>query len=1654
MLPAMLYRTIGGQQNIHHKRVDIECEVDDGDERLSHSSAHYCVDSVCWCHARGTLAKNTQTHISKNLNEHPQIPLFWMVWAICISTLMDALIVQEVAGKNANLNCRRLCPQSSFVRSGWFSFGFRIVRTVFLCYIFFAFPLGEISSSLVNVVCLTDKKSPVKSKTKSCKFLQNFGVEMTVWTPQQHIFVECQDAVGDGNCLWRAAAKFTTQKWYSLKRKTLKHLMQQAKQRHASEQIHIIRKLSKRNAWGNSLALCGIASYLQRDICVMTDKAMIWVRSPQSGLKAQTIFLSLHSQHYSPAVRSSAQFSFKHCTRTAPISFEEFSKSQSFFPSLCFPKFRYGDRSLGKVGSRVFDRVKTRTLFDLQQGCFTSMHTPKKPAYRPAGKGPSGQRRPGESFHQQVERIVKAKMPLPLTPPEPPGLMPGYRRPPAPPPAPTRSLVPPPPVRESPKLQAVPQALTTSHEMPLSPPKRQPPTPPQRPSRSPAITDDNVADNSCLEPLVGSVAVTPHQPLSGYHRLVTSSSCASTHPLTTSVHPHVDAATPAPSTRNVPPHTSMLTSPSGSLPDGILRSTTLETASSSLGGGSSVPGQRLCRVVVCSRGTIVKDGGSLPAVQECRYPGWDTIPKSLHHVSDKTRDATLQYHVGVNRRVLNQNLLHPPFVAAVAEAVAQTLRSKSAVLLFECSEGSHHSVSAAVIAAEVLKVFISPEDVQLRHLSSNNWKGTCEGQCSDCQAGPGPIFQNSILDVVDAVRELMRDYTASAVVCNACSAAVSQHTHKYLAEYVEATCPDCNQHEQNFETLQNKQNFKLKTSKNVSQQNCQQIQHVWTTCVRNDDTSSPLTALKVHSPRVPRNPHLVRSFLRVLGIAALADCLRGGMFGEESCMFLDQELFELLSPVATHYDSLSSYHTVPARVSTCAPTINLTFADSISPSEVLSPGHFGFSPISVCDEAPSPNSGLHQRSEISSMFQPEARNLPLQEAQQIAAHSPIEQFTGTTVLDSLSESSFRDWRTSPVEADVLERCTRMRDSSPSGHNPLACVDYRNRSCKRKWQQICGPDFDLEGDVMPNEQNFPTIDEDLLYEHSPVRSTFQQTGVVSSCATSWAESIRSFIRRNGPCEAWNYSQNAPASPKQPLHPFGLNYSCSDGRQSVGNPEDVSLDHHRLSPVTVVDTSQDPEESFPSPHPPINHVSNLSGDDTMLSYHVCVLNGQNADLEGGAKGDQQFLPNKVDVSKMVQKLKEIPHGLQPKQVRMLLVSDNRLMQKIQRTTDPKHLLDCVTAAAKRMGVPILAQTSQQTPSTSNARPLSKTEGKGQGTKHGKGKSDIAPAELPATGIDTRADQKTFARNSKGNGKGKGKRLENRSPVKFSLDPHGWNVKPLQEFVPHHGAVYLTESEEEAKKLSEQAAGKPFPIAVLCPKPFCIGVGDPESLFVEVERTQNGTTQKVSMQAYLHQLTAHEVTYMKTAARVHITKPDTSKTAVLYVTYCDEGASAQTQLEIQQKKIPAIRQWIISAISAQQKHFQHEIQDTWHPQYVKKDGDKTWYQISIRVKQQDVDKFLSISAPGKIQINGPASVKGGIHHLWLKANGRALPEEDVQDILQQFHGLHLGAFWLRGTWAIRARVKELEQIKQQLGRTEEPAYFLGNCSPEWDVTRLLPC
>ena len=501
-----------------------------------------------------------------------------------------------------------------------------------------------------------------------------------------------------------------------------------------------VKKLQKKNAWANMVAVLGTASFLNREIRVCVRQHILRCSpgphdSPASMGMGGTINLFFDKNHYSGVDAGDVKARLDTADPTLVSSFREFCCIP--VEQYCRDKIIYRHRmnhqnahNIGFLGSRVLSshRIKAQA----SQSGYPTMSAPRKVAYRPAGTV-SGQRRPGESMQEQIARLVKAKAARgPREPPgpppkvsgiggpkEPPHPPPGYRRPPTPPQRPTRS----------PEIGDIGTAL------------RRPPTPPMRPSRNPNLIDD----------VSHPAAPMPRPP--GFHRLMSHPTSS----LPTSASD--DSSDEGLPSTTVPASSANPTQTRPTPPTGEVRALPMQ---------DPLPGLRLQKVVVCSRGTKVAERFT-PAVPESKLSGTDTIVKSLHHISERDRDRALQKHIGSNGLLLKQCLGQPAFVKAVAEAVAQTLRSKSAVLMLECVQGRHRSVAAATVGAEVLKQFINPEAVTLRHLSSFNWKGTCEGKCEACKAGPEPDFQNSILEVVDAVRELMRDYMAHAtgsVRCN------------------------------------------------------------------------------------------------------------------------------------------------------------------------------------------------------------------------------------------------------------------------------------------------------------------------------------------------------------------------------------------------------------------------------------------------------------------------------------------------------------------------------------------------------------------------------------------------------------------------------------------------------------------------------------------------------------------------------------------------------------------------------------------------------------------------------------------------------------------------------------------------------------------------
>ena len=393
------------------------------------------------------------------------------------------------------------------------------------------------------------------------------------------------------------------------------------------------------------------------------------------------------------------------------------------------------------------------------------------------------------------------------------------------------------------------------------------------------------------------------------------------------------------------------------------------------------------------------------------------------------------------------------------------------------------------------------------------------------------------------------------------------------------------------------------------------------------------------------------------------------------------------------------------------------------------------------------------------------------------------------------------------------------------------------------------------------------------------------------------------------------------------------------------------------------------SEPSSHPSLRDLQLLQWA-VPESIHI-----PNNPLRGGGKesGKEEFQPTSKDVGRMVQKLKHVPHGLQNKQIRMLLTSNLTLMKKIERTADAQHLLSCITAAAQRVGMQMAQPTVDPTgkgkssngkgkvlsnePSSSSDRqnvtvnlPMQNAKDKGKG----KGLPSNAKDRGKGQGQDKgRGKQHSLATIDHDKSKGKGKTkyklespLRERPKTSMTLVPEGWGVYPQQEFQPNYGAVYVLDKPELIKQYAEKASGKSFPIGILAPKPYPIGVSEPQMLYIKVEKQVGEQRQIVSIQAFLHHLTYTPVEYKACAPCVEIQKSESGKMQVLYVTFTDEEASTQTKLDLRQHKTYAAKQWLSGIILKRNPRADLEILDMWHLQSVdSKDADTT-YQASIRV------------------------------------------------------------------------------------------------------------
>ena len=171
------------------------------------------------------------------------------------------------------------------------------------------------------------------------------------------------------------------------------------------------------------------------------------------------------------------------------------------------------------------------------------------------------------------------------------------------------------------------------------------------------------------------------------------------------------------------------------------------------------------------------------------------------------------------------------------------------------------------------------------------------------------------------------------------------------------------------------------------------------------------------------------------------------------------------------------------------------------------------------------------------------------------------------------------------------------------------------------------------------------------------------------------------------------------------------------------------------------------SEPSTHPSLRDLQMLQWA-TPESHQVASSRFQGGGKDSGK--DDVFQPTSKDVGRMVQKLKHVPHGLQNKQVRMLLTSNLTLMKKIERTTDAQHLLSCITAAAQRVGM----QMNQAQVDPPGKGKSSKGKGKNLSSEPSSSSNrQTVVLDLPLQTAKDKGKGEGLPNNAKDKGKGRG-------------------------------------------------------------------------------------------------------------------------------------------------------------------------------------------------------------------------------------------------------------------------------------------------------------
>ena len=423
------------------------CPHDDDEDAVCHAESNpYAVDTMDYAQK-----------FLESLYVGPMIPSPIMIWLVGIFELFDLILLLHAQDDRSVDQSRRrlhLILPFRLIRM----FGFLLCFGLILqrgCHALLTEQLPYLHSSEYSKAKTKQKKCTKRQQALPDPFCSMFDTTTSVRLPDKQIKALSLHTVGDGNCMWRAIAKSNNMKWFHLKKKVIQYIADQQN----PDYLDDLKRISKRNAWGNYFALTATASFLQKDIRVFTTQAIIDIRVVGSkGI----VNLGLCNFHYSCMQNRSAEYLDSQCKTQFPQTMHHYLQQQ---PNLlhCIKHQQVYAQKNGSRNNYKHAKIEHQQAKTLHQQVAKMVAASKLPAYRPAGT-PSGQRRPGEHFSEQIQRVAKARIAVPggqvniaqnnaapavpakavagrLTPIPPPGPPPSYLRKPAEPAGPPPKAV-------------------------------------------------------------------------------------------------------------------------------------------------------------------------------------------------------------------------------------------------------------------------------------------------------------------------------------------------------------------------------------------------------------------------------------------------------------------------------------------------------------------------------------------------------------------------------------------------------------------------------------------------------------------------------------------------------------------------------------------------------------------------------------------------------------------------------------------------------------------------------------------------------------------------------------------------------------------------------------------------------------------------------------------------------------------------------------------------------------------------------------------------------------------------------------------------------------------------------------------------------------